>query len=99
AENPSDHFAFADKVALLQRGDDFARQVDARIKQVTIALSADWQEIEILRAGGEAYRDNRPLVRFSVTVMAADGSERASGTYGFGGRGLYGDYLSEQRWQ
>ena len=70
AQNPSDHFAFADKVALLQRVDDFARKVDPRIQQVTLSLSADWQEIEILRAGGEAYRDSRPLVRFSVTVMA-----------------------------
>jgi TldD protein len=99
AQNPSDHFAFADKVALLQRVDDFARRSDPRIRQVTVSLSGDWQEIEILRAGGEAYRDSRPLVRFSVTVMASDGTERASGTHGFGGRGLYGDYLSETRWQ
>src|SRR5688572_15381557 len=93
AQNPSDHFPFADKMALLQRVDEFARGADPRIRQVTISLSGDWQEIEILRAGGEAYRDSRPLVRFSVTVMASDGKERASGTYGFGGRALYGDYL------
>src|SRR5262245_37114279 len=99
AQNPSEHFAFADRVALLQRIDDFARKADRRIRQVTVSLSGDWQEIEILRAGGEAYRDKRPLVRFSVTVMASEGSERASGTYGFGGRGLYGDYLTEAKWQ
>jgi TldD protein len=99
AQNPSDHLAFAEKVALLQRVDDFARKCDPRIRQVTISLSGDWQEIEILRAGGEIYRDSRPLVRFSVNVMASDGKERASGNYGFGGRGLYGDYLSEQNWQ
>lgn len=99
AQNPADHFAFAEKVALLQRVDEFARRCDPRIKQVTVSLGGDWQEIEILRAGGEAYRDSRPLVRFSVTVMASDGQERASGTYGFGGRGLYGDYLAETRWQ
>jgi TldD protein len=99
AQNPSDHFPFADKMALLQRVDEFARKADPRIRQVTISLSGDWQEIEILRAGSEAYRDSRPLVRFSVTVMASDGKERASGTYGFGGRALYGDYLSEQKWQ
>jgi TldD protein len=99
AQNPSDHFLFTDKVALLQRVDEFARKVDPRIRQVTISLSGDWQEIEILRAGSQTYRDSRPLVRFSVTVMASDGKERASGTYGFGGRGLYGDYLTEQSWQ
>ncbi|MFZ5676786.1 MAG: metalloprotease TldD [Pseudomonadota bacterium] len=99
AQNPSDHFAFADKVALLQRVDDFARKADPRIKQVSVSLSGDWQEIEILRAGGEVYRDSRPLVRFQVSVMASDGTERASGSYGFGGRGLYSDYVSEAAWQ
>ncbi|HTN96535.1 MAG TPA: DNA gyrase modulator, partial [Nordella sp.] len=99
AKNPADHFAFADKVALLQRVDDFARASDPRIKQVSVALSGDWQEIEILRAHGEIYRDSRPLVRFQVSVMASDGIERASGSYGFGGRGLYGDYLSDAAWQ
>ena len=99
AQNPSDHFAFADKVALLQRVDDFARKADPRVKQVSVSLSGDWQEIEILRAGGEVYRDSRPLVRFQVSIMASDGQERASGSFGFGGRGLYGDYLSEAKWQ
>ncbi len=99
AQNPSDHFAFADKVALLQRVDEFARKADPRIKQVSVSLSGDWQEIEILRAQGEVYRDSRPLVRFHVSVMASDGKERASGSFGFGGRGLYGDYLSETKWQ
>jgi len=99
ATNPSDHFAFADKVALLQRVDDFARKADPRIRQVSISLSGDWQEIEILRAEGQVYRDSRPLVRFQVSVMASDGTERASGSHGFGGRGLYGDYLSEAAWQ
>jgi TldD protein len=99
AQNPSDHFAFADKVALLQRVDDFARKADPRVKQVSVSLSGDWQEIEILRAHGQVYRDSRPLVRFHVSVMASDGTERASGSFGFGGRGLYGDYLSEMKWQ
>src|SRR5438477_1937590 len=99
AQNPSDHFAFAEKVALLQRVDEFARKADPRIKQVSVSLSGDWQEIEILRAQGQVYRDSRPLVRFHVSVMASDGKERASGSFGFGGRGLYGDYLSETKWQ
>ncbi len=99
AQNPSDHFSFADKVALLQQVDAFARHADPRIKQVSVSLAGDWQEIEILRAGGEIYRDSRPLVRFHVSVMASDGHERASGSFGFGGRGLYGDYLSETKWQ
>lgn len=99
AKNPSDHFAFADKVTLLQQVDDFARKADPRIKQVSVSLSGDWQEIEILRAAGEIYRDSRPLVRFQVSVMASDGTERASGSYGFGGRGLYSDYVTEVTWQ
>ena len=55
--------------------------------------------MEIIRPDGFAARDIRPLVRFNVSVVTAEGSRQESGSYGFGGRAGYGELLSPERWQ
>ncbi len=97
--NPIDELPFARKVALLTEADAFARSLDPRIKQVSISLSGEWQFVEVVRPDGFAGRDMRPLVRFNVSVVAAEGSRQESGSYGFGGRAGYGDLLTAERWQ
>ena len=99
ALNPSQTMDVATKVALLEQADAFARRLDPRVKQVTLSLAGDWQDVEILRPSGGVYRDTRPLVRFNVSVMSDDGKTRGHGSYGLGGRGAYGEYASEAQWQ
>ena len=36
---------------------------DPRVRQVSCSLAGEWQVVEIMRPGGEIYRDVRPLVR------------------------------------
>ena len=55
--------AFADKVALLQEIDAFARARDPRVVQVMASLAGERRMVEILRADGRLIRDVRPLVR------------------------------------
>jgi TldD protein len=97
--NPTETMDLATKVALLEAADRFARSLDPRVKQVTLSLAGDWQDVEILRASGETYRDTRPLVRFNVSVMSDNGKARGHGSHGFGGRGGYPSYVDETRWQ
>ena len=99
AINPADSLAFPEKIGLLEKADAFARSLDPRIIQVSVSLGGDWQDVEIIRAGGAVYRDTRPLVRFSVNVVASDGKERGNGSQSFGGRGDYQAFLDEARWQ
>src|SRR5215467_12234730 len=54
---------FEAKVKLLEEMNAYARAKDPRVKQVSCSLTGEWQNIEILRPGGETYRDIRPLVR------------------------------------
>ena len=97
--NPIASPVFADKVALMQRIDAFARARDPRVRQVSVSLASSWQVVEILRADGHRVRDVRPLVRFGVSVVAGDGSRQESGSHGFGGRDMVEAFLTEESWK
>ncbi|MCF3933510.1 metallopeptidase TldD-related protein [Acuticoccus sp. M5D2P5] len=91
--------AFADKAALLATMDAYARAKDPRVRQVSISLNAERQIVNILRAGGQRLDDIRPLVRFTVSVMVADGDRRETGSYGAGGREPYARFIADGTWQ
>ncbi|WP_249693222.1 metalloprotease TldD [Stappia sp. WLB 29] len=97
--NPIASPVFADKVALLQRIDAYARARDPKVRQVSVSLASSWQVVEILRADGHRVRDVRPLVRFGVSVVAGDGSRQESGSHGFGGRDMVEAFLTEESWK
>jgi TldD protein len=61
-------------------------------------MAADWQAVEILRADGSSYRDVRPLVRFNISVVSADGKEQGQGSHGLGGRGEPLSYFTDDVW-
>ena len=90
---------FAVKVKLLQDMNAYARDKDSRVRQVSCSLSGEWQTVEILRPGGEVYRDVRPLVRIGVSVVVEKDGRQESGSYGGGGRGTYDTYLDPAYWQ
>ena len=55
--------------------------------------------MEILRGDGETYRDVRPLVRVSVSVVVGDGDRQETGSDGYGGREGYERFLATNAWQ
>ena len=97
--NPGEAIGFAAKVALLETADRFARGLDPRVKQVTVSIGTDWQDVEILKADGASYRDTRPLVRFNVAVVTGNGKTEGQGSFGLGGRGDLLSYITQERWQ
>jgi TldD protein len=68
------------------------------VRQVSCSLSGEWQQVEIVRPGGEIYRDIRPLVRINVSVVVEQDGRQESGSYGGGGRGGYDVYLTSDYW-
>jgi len=97
--NPIASPGFADKALLLQEIDGWLRARDPRVRQVTAALTASWQQVEILRADGHLVRDIRPLVRMNVSVVVGEGDRQESGSYGMGGRKGFGEFVAEQSWK
>ena len=98
-ENPLGFPAFEAKVKLLESIDAYAREKDARVRQVSASVAASWQVVEILRADGETYRDIRPMVRMNVSIVAGDGDRQESGSYGFGGREGFQRLIEPHTWQ
>jgi TldD protein len=91
--------AFEHKVKLLEEMNAYARGKDSRIRQVSCSLAGEWQTVEIIRAGGETYRDVRPLVRLYVSVVVEQDGRQETGSYGGGGRGGYEAYIQPEYWQ
>jgi TldD protein len=98
-EDPVSSPVFADKVALLQEIDAFARARDPRIVQVMASLVGERREIEILRADGRLIRDVRPLVRVNVQVTVEKDGRRETGSSGAGGRASFETWITPQSWQ
>jgi TldD protein len=97
--DPLETAAFEKKVKLLEDMNAYARGKDGRVKQVSCSLSGEWQNVEIIRAGGETYRDVRPLVRISVSVVVEQDGRQETGNFGGGGRGGYETYLKSDYWK
>lgn len=98
-DNPLDATAFADKVALLQEIDSYARKADPRVRQVMASLTGNWQAVSIRRADGARAGDIRPLLRLNVSVMVESGGVRETGAYGSGGRHAYDLLLAPDTWR
>lgn len=89
---------FSVKVKLLEDMNAYARAKDSRVRQVSCSLAGEWQTVEIIRPGGETYRDIRPLVRIGVSVVVEENGRQESGSYGGGGRSGYDTYLDPRYW-
>jgi len=98
-DNPLAAPTFEAKVKLLAEIDAYARAKDPRVRQVSVSFGATWQAVEIVRPGGETYRDIRPLVRVNLSVVAGEGDRQESGSHGAGGREGYARFLAEASWQ
>jgi TldD protein len=98
-DNPLGSLGFESKVKLLEEMNAYARDQDARVRQVSASLAATWQMIEIVRPDGEIYRDVRPMVRVNVSVVAGDGDRQESGSHGYGGRESYQRFVAAKAWR
>ncbi len=97
--NPLLEPGFEQKAKLLQEIDGWLRARDPRVRQVTAALTASWQHVEVLRGDGTHMRDIRPLVRMNISVVVGEGDRQETGSYGAGGRKAFGEFVAEKAWQ
>ncbi len=99
AENPLVAVPFEKKLALLQAIDAYVRGKDSRVKQVSVSLLGNWQQVQIMRADGRSAGDIRPLVRLNVQAVVEQNGRMESGGHGAGGRVMYDAYLDAAGWQ
>ena len=89
AINPLNTVKDAEKVVFLKELDGFTRQMDPRVKQVMLSLSATYEVMMVMNTLGVLSRDIRPLVHFSVRVIVEENGRFEQGSGGCVGRGGY----------
>jgi TldD protein len=97
--DPNEDPSFADKVALLQAIDAYARDLDPGVVQVSAAMISEHKIVEILRGDGQAIRDVRPLVRMNIRVSIEQDGRRDSASIGAGRRAGFGGLITPEVWR
>ncbi len=98
-EDPIESATFPVKIETLREIDAFARDLDPRVVQVTAAMAAAVQEVEILRPDGVMVRDVRPMTRLNISVIVEQNGRRESGSTGGGGRVGLDGLIDPADWQ
>jgi TldD protein len=88
-----------EKVRLLQEIDRVARAYDPRVRNVMASFAAETKIVMIVNSEGAIAADLQPLCRLSVSVIAQDGANRQTGSFGGGGRVEYRYFFEEDRWR
>ncbi len=86
-----------DKVALLQRLNQYARALDSRVQEVSVSLAGGQEIILIAASDGTFKADVRPLIRLNVSVIVEENGRRETGSMGGGGRYDYAYFFEENR--
>ncbi len=97
SDDPLTVLSADEKVALLQRIDAQARQIDPRVKQVIVSLAGVHEVILIVASDGTFCADVRPLVRMNVSIIVEQNGRREQGSAGGGGRVSYQYFIEDDR--
>jgi len=84
--DPLDSLSRDKKIELLKQVDIFARALDPLVSEVTVSLTAVYEEILVAASDGTFASDIRPLVRFNCSVLIEKQGKRERGSAGGGGR-------------
>ena len=84
--DPIIELPFSSKVELLREIDDYARNLDKRVVQVSASVSASVQNILIMRPECNLKLDTRPLTRLNISISVEEMGRRETGSAGGGGR-------------
>ncbi|MGR8933085.1 MAG: metalloprotease TldD [Gammaproteobacteria bacterium] len=95
--NPLQSLSDRQKIDLMREVDAQTRQIDARIEQVIVSLSAVHDSILVADQHGTLAGDVRPLVRMNVTVIVEQNGRREQASMGGGARADYHYFLEQDR--
>lgn len=71
-EDPMAGFTLAEKIAKVNEIEAYARSLDPRITNVTVAYASESKAVHIITADGKSLIDNRPMTSVSISIMLTD---------------------------
>ena len=97
--NPINLIPLKKKIGFLKKINKYARSLDSSIKQVSISLNGNFQNIEVTKKDGAFFYDSRPLVRMNINLSIEKKGKTESGSFGIGGRYMYDSFFSSNTWK
>lgn len=94
-KDPLNSVTTEEKINLLKRLDQTARQKDPRVKQVMIGLTGSQSTILVANSDGMLSGDVRPLIRLNINVIVEEDGRIEKGGSGGGGRFGYEYFLND----
>lgn len=94
-DDPLKSFTETEKLALLQKLDEAARNLDPRVTEVIASISGVFEKVLICASDGTLASDIRPLIRANVSVIMTANGKTERGSSGAGGRYSY-ELLSDE---
>ncbi len=91
--------ALTEQIDFIKKVDAYIRKIDTRIERVNISLVASHQSIGIYRPQNGWAFDERPLIRFNISVILKQGERRENGSAGFGSRQSFHKVMGQDNWQ
>ena len=98
-ENPINQISLREKISFLNMINKFSRDLDQKVKEVSVSLNANYQNIEVITKNGNLFYDSRPLVRMNINISVQKKDKLETGSFGMGGRYLYDKLLTEENWK
>ncbi len=86
-----------EKITVLESLDRLARAESSKVVQVMASLASEVKTIQVVRRDGTIVADRIPLTRINISVIAQDGNNRQTGSYGWGGRTDYSGLVTADR--
>ena len=99
SENPIEVISLSEKINFLEKVNKYARNLDAKVKEVSVSLNANHQNIEVTTKKGNVFYDSRPLVRMNINISVEKKGKIENGSFGMGGRYLYSNLFREESWK
>ena len=75
---------------------NYARKLDSAVKEVSVSLNGNYQNVEIFKKDGISLFDSRPLVRLNVNISVEKKGKVETGSFGMGGRYSYKKLLQKK---
>ncbi|MEE2694961.1 MAG: metalloprotease TldD [Pseudomonadota bacterium] len=99
AKNPINLVSLANKIDFLKKVNQYARNLDPKVKEVSVSLNGNYQNLEIVRKNGCFFYDSRPLVRMNINITVKKRDKIENGSFGMGGRYTYENFFVEENWK
>ena len=97
-QNPINDFKLDEKIKILENINNYARKLDPAVKEVSVSLNGNYQNVEVFKKAGVSLFDSRPLVRLNVNISIEKKGKIETGSFGMGGRYSYNKLLIDKNW-